>query len=228
MSVSSRKRKKQPKKDNWQTQIDEADREQAKRYLPAKKRWAENEMQSLAEDTYVMERLSQGASIQQVAREAGITRATVYKKMKQVAKDFMANAGEMALTVKIAQDEQLAHIYEQALEAWHKSKEDIVDKDGNIIRQSPGDIKYLDAARRALKDINDLWGASAPVRVMHATVRIQDETEQLTRDNPERMKQIYDLAKQFGLVPNDEVDIVEGSFTESDQQPRHEESPPES
>lgn len=123
---------------------------------------------------------------QRIADKLGVDRSTVTKMLGRLSAKANKRLAELVTDTKLAQVEQLAYIADEAIQAWHRSKDpqkqvgkrtvtpggilgkgkaaeemsiSTVDQDGNA--------KYLDTARAALEDMRKLLGLDAPIRAEH-------------------------------------------------------------
>ena len=95
--------------------------------------------------------------------------------------------------IKCNHTTRLMHIYQEAMAAWERSKEDAVsatettggEKGGSLSttrKGQCGNSAYLETARGALKEIREIWGADAPLQIEHSgEVRVAGVTIQQAR-----------------------------------------------
>lgn len=142
---------------------------------------------------------------QRIADEMGLERSTVTKILQRVTKRTLTKLGDDILEKTAAQVEQLEYVADEAMQAWHRSKEAqknvakrtvsrpgrfrAADKSEDILVQTSdndGDPRYLDAAMRALGEVRKLTGMNAPQRTEVSGPNggpIQtEETDNLTDD----------------------------------------------
>lgn len=125
----------------------------------------------------------QGYTHERIAAELGLERSTVSKMLTRLTKRANTHLEEEIVEVKLAQIGQLQYIADEALQAWHKSKEAqksvakrTLNRPNRFGRGQPeeemtiqtedqdGNPRYLEAARGAMGDLRKLLGLDAPAR----------------------------------------------------------------
>lgn len=117
--------------------------------------------ESKAKSVYIITRLAQGATVQQIAEELGVTVSTVHQRVRRETDWWLQNMGNVVAQIKVTQTQQLQYIYSQAMLAWMLSAE--VDESGKPTKA--GDAKYLDSAMRSLSEVRKIWNADDKIEV---------------------------------------------------------------
>lgn len=123
-------------------------------------------------------------SLGRIATELGVETITVSKWLEKTRDEVADGLQEEARRVTAEQIQQLGYIADEAMQAWHRSKEASkrvarsqtqegsanpsnvgqVTTTSQVAVDQDGDPRYLDVAMRALGDIRKLVGAEAPAK----------------------------------------------------------------
>lgn len=105
-----------------------------------------------------------------------VSQPGISKMLSRVERRVLKQMDGKVRRKKARQDAALMHVYRDAMAAWEKSKEPQrtvttkEDSGGNVketltvVRETPGDPRYLDQARQALADIRKIWGVDEPAQ----------------------------------------------------------------
>jgi predicted transcriptional regulator len=123
----------------------------------------------------------QGWSQMRIAKELGIDQSTVSRLLQRISDRVLAELQENVERVKVEQTVQLEHLYDEALQAWERSKQDAVkittetppaEREGasnatvtEEVKGQVGDRAYLDEARAVLADIRKIWGLDSAKKI---------------------------------------------------------------
>lgn len=163
--------------------------------------------ESEATSIYILDRASQGASMQQIADELGMSVSAVQSRYRKEAKIQLSKMANIVAEIKLLQTQQLGYIYNQAIASWQISAK--IDDNGMPTRE--GDTKYLDAAMRSLKDVRQIWQADKPIEITPEGAAFpQDDTASLLGGNINQMEDVMLILQELGELPA-EVDMEQVS-----------------
>lgn len=159
--------------------------------------------------------ICQGKTYREVAAEHGVKSHTnIIEIVRRVKNWLIPQWADDIRGIKAQQTQSLLHIFGEAMKAWEKSKEQAVTvrrkgvslesdtKAGAISLPAVettettvwqcGDPRFLSEARAALREIREIWGANAPIKVEHSgELRVAGETvEEANRQLLERVEQV--------------------------------------
>ena len=107
----------------------------------------------------------------------GVSKDVVWKRCKRIDAWLWPQRVEEIREIKARHEGHLAHVFREAMRAWERSKRAkrktvLKTIDGKTETQKTvelrhGDPRHLANAMKALNDIRDIWGANAPLEVMH-------------------------------------------------------------
>jgi len=115
-----------------------------------------------------MELAAAGMRQEQIAAELGMTRSGVSKLLHRTERRYVELIKQTLEQIKARQTARLDRVYEEAMDAWERSKSDgksiktIESSTGRARtetteRSQTGDARFLDQARGALSDIRRIW-----------------------------------------------------------------------
>jgi predicted transcriptional regulator len=157
----------------------------------------------------------QGWSQHHIATDLGISQAAVSKILKRVEERALRELSGVVQRQKARQALRLEHIYSESMRAWERSKAESTRRrqrktqpgqggSGSTVAEitveaQHGDPRFLDEARRALADLNKLWGLDAPQRVDLRASRnpFADLTEDQLRDLSAQQRSLIDASRSL-------------------------------
>ena len=161
----------------------------------------------------------QGWSQHAIGAELGISQAAVSKLLKRVEERALRDLSGVVQRQKARQALRLEHIYSESMRAWERSKAESTRRRQRKTQPGPGgsgttvaeitveaqhgDPRFLDEARRALADLNKLWGLDAPQRLDLRAARnpFADLTEDQLRELAAQQRALIDLSSALPVDP---------------------------
>jgi DNA-binding MarR family transcriptional regulator len=129
-------------------------------------------------EVQVLDQILEGRTQHQIADALSISQPAVSKIAKRLEERLLADVTFKVERQRIRHTLRLEFIYQQAIAAWHASKQQTLRRrqrktdgdDGATIAEivsenRHGDPRYLDEARKALTDLRTVWGVDAPERL---------------------------------------------------------------
>jgi hypothetical protein len=123
----------------------------------------------------------QGWSQYAIATDLGVSQPAVSKILRRVELRALNELSALVERHKVRQTLRLQHIYAEGMRAWERSKTETTRRRQRktqpgtsgvgttsaeiLIEPSHGDPRYLEESRKALGDLNKLWGLDAPQRI---------------------------------------------------------------
>lgn len=121
-----------------------------------------------------------GRSQHQIAAEVGVSQPAVSKILRRLEERLARELAPMQERLRARHTLRLEHLYAEAITAWDASKQDHLRRrqrktEGHggpgatvaelVSENRHGDPRFLDLARKALDDLNALWGVRLPERI---------------------------------------------------------------
>ncbi len=159
---------------------------------------------------------------QRIADELGLERSTVTKMLQRISARTLKKLSDEVLERTAAQIDQLDYLADEAVQAWHRSKEatrNVAKRtrsasggfgrrgqtEDTLIQTSDmdGDPRYLDVALKALADGRKLLGINAPERTELSGPRggpVQHEHKGQTHGDVEHLAAVLATLVGVGAV----------------------------
>ncbi|HTI49764.1 MAG TPA: hypothetical protein VL475_02390 [Planctomycetaceae bacterium] len=159
-------------------------------------------------DLEIYGRVCSGRSYRSLSDEYHLSLSRLHEIVSRIDGWLAPQLMEKIREIKANHTTRLMHIYQEAMAAWEKSKENAVSvteksaADGNELSTTTkgqcGDSSYLSQARAALQEIREIWGADAPLKLEHSgEIRVAGRPiEEVRSDLLERMNRIAGAANQ--------------------------------
>ena len=181
--------------------------------------------ESESKTLYILDRVSQGATIRQIAEELGMSIPAVQARYRKETRLQLANMTNIVAEVKIMQTQQLGYIYNQAVKSWQLSAKVDVNTGEPTIE---GDAKYLDTAMKALKDTRTIWNADQPLDFLPGggVIPVEEGAEKFG-GNIDQVGDVLLILKELGMPGYEslETDQVQELLIPTEMKPP-EETPP--
>lgn len=160
-----------------------------------------------------------GWTTQRIAEELGLTRQGVEAILKRVETRESKALSKSFARVKAKQYHQLEHIYEETLDAWHKSKEALRrarqtnagdGEEGQIVTEvidREGNVTYLHTAMKAAAEQRSLYGLdvqAAPQDQAAGIAQLNQDLEERGREYEAREEEERASRDSSGVPPASE------------------------
>src|SRR5688500_10405890 len=144
-------------------------------------------------EVQVFEQILAGRTQHQIAAALDISQPAVSKIARRLEERLLADVAYKVDRQRAKQTMRLEFIYQEAIHAWHESKQEIQRRrqrrtghggaDATTIAEvisenGHGDPRFLDEARRALADLRKVWGVDAPEQVSIETTHVASMTDE--------------------------------------------------
>lgn len=178
--------------------------------------------QSLAKSVYILDRIAQGATINQIAIELNVTEGSIRARLREEYQAFLEDMTNIVAGIKIDHTQRLEYIYRQAVQSWQISA-DVNKTTGEP--QADGDIQYLNMAMKAMSEIRKIWNADRELEVTEAgaLLPVGKEKKELGA-SPNPVKDVLTILQSLEAIPSnidydkiiDDMAPIEGNYEELD------------
>lgn len=167
--------------------------------------------ESEARSIYIITRMAQGATVQQIAKELEVSVGTVQNRVKRETEWWLQNMGNVVAQIKVMQTQQLSYIYGQAMQSWQLSAG--VDEEGKVSKE--GDVNYLNTAMKSLSEVRRIWNAEDKIEIMEdGNAVISPEKQGLAIDQLGEVLQVLENIQ--ALPPGIDLSKVESQIIPSE------------
>jgi hypothetical protein len=129
----------------------------------------------------ILRAFARGQSITRIAESFGIEHSQAWSQLKRAVAELERKGGTAHEIIRFQQFFVLSRVVDEAMQAWVRSQDGVKeftsktnesrDRAGNLtltsrtvthhVRKDAGDVRYLETAMVALKEIRDLWSIGA-------------------------------------------------------------------
>lgn len=153
-------------------------------------------------DMAIYAKVCGGQTLTDTAKQYELTPQRIHAIVHQIDAWLAPQLMEQIREIKANHTTRLMHVYVEAMAAWERSKldettyrvrENVDGKETSVTRKgNAGNGNFLSEARAALKEIREIWGADAPLKVEHSgEVRVAGkDVSEVRSELLERMNKI--------------------------------------
>ena len=179
------------------------------------------EVQNAIRRQQIWDLYTEGKSQREIAAVVGVTQQAVSSMLRRITTDMQDDLLDTVVNRKIQQSARLEYLYQQAVQAWEKSKGDKTKRKRKWKAGQPGataaeeqnevslegqagDPRFLEAAREVLGDVRKLWGLDAPMKSLALVANV--DLSKLTDDELQFARLL--AVKIHGEDDDDTIDVA--------------------